>query len=80
MDPIPNDLVRLQIEGPYAGILGGVVGTVRREARGETAKTFLEDGDLDPPHKPVAVIDIEDQNAGTFRLTLRLGRVGCAEV
>ena len=76
----PGDLVRFQIEGSYSGVLGGEVSAMGRQARGETPKAFLEDGDIDPANELMAVIDIEDQNAGAFSLALRLGRVGCAEV
>ena len=48
--------------------------------RGKTSEAFLEDGDIDPTHELVAVVDIEDQNAGAFSLPLHLGRVGRAEV
>jgi hypothetical protein len=61
-------------------MLGGEVSAVGLEVGSEAAQAFFEDRDIDSSHQLVAVIDIEDQNAGAVGLAFNLGRIRSAEI
>ena len=76
---LPQDLLRLQVESAQAMVGRGVVDGVVDQAPGEASKSFLEDGDVDPPDEIVAVVDVEDEDAGA-RSGLHLSSVRSAHV
>src|SRR5262249_3784088 len=76
---LPDDLLGLQIEAPHAAIGRGVIDAMRLEVSREAAKTFPEDRNVDPPNELVAVVDVEDQDAGA-RAALLLSPNGRAQI
>src|SRR5579859_147251 len=59
---------------------GREIHAMRFEVAGETAKAFGKNGDINAPDELMAVVDIEDQNAGRIGTTFLLGPIGHTEV
>src|SRR5690348_3181191 len=59
---------------------GREIDAMHFEVAGETAKAFGKNGDVNAPDELMAVVDIEDQDAGRIGSALLLGPIGHAEV
>jgi hypothetical protein len=59
---------------------GREIDAMHFEVAGETAKAFGKNGDVNAPDELMAVVDIEDQNAGRIGTAFLLGPIGHAEV
>ena len=61
-------------------IRGREIDAMHFEVAGETAKAFCKNWDVNAPDELMAVVDIEDQNAGRIGTAFLLGPIGHAEI
>ena len=72
---VPDHLVALEVEATHALVGGAEVEALGGGGAGHPAHALPHVRDVDAPHELVAVIDVEDEDAGA-RLALALGAVG----